>query len=225
MSDAKADAKKTESKRVFAPDNPKIEGNPKYKTYDDDRLLGNDAPDLSTIEWLTDAKTYPRPTEGQVIVLFVWAQFQKACYPKVVLYSKLAKAFPKVCVIGLSTDPNASYAQKWLDDPKKKYSTAFETSFSIAWDKGKKVKEFLTMAQRAPVAEPQAFVIKDGKIVWFQQHAELGATAPSYMALMEDQLNLILAGKEVKKVFGNNPNADDDEDEEEEDDGGEFGDF
>ena len=136
---------------------------------------------------------------------------------------KLAKAFPKVCVIGLSTDPNASYAQKWLDDPKKVLDRVRDQL--IAWDKGKKVKEFLTMAQRAPAAEPQAFVIKDGKIVWFQQHAELGATAPSYMALMEDQLNLILAGKEVKKVFGNNPNADDDEDEEEEDDGGEFGDF
>eukprot|EP00472_Partenskyella_glossopodia_P008027 CAMPEP_0197524956 /NCGR_PEP_ID=MMETSP1318-20131121/10480_1 /TAXON_ID=552666 /ORGANISM="Partenskyella glossopodia, Strain RCC365" /LENGTH=225 /DNA_ID=CAMNT_0043078065 /DNA_START=28 /DNA_END=705 /DNA_ORIENTATION=- len=223
----------SDSKRCFEADT--IAGNPRYKTYDNDRIIGVDAPSLEAMEWLTDVKTYPKPKEGQPIVLFVWAQFQKACYPKVVLYSKLQKFFgDKICVIGVSTDPDNSYATKWIEDPKKKYSCAFETSFAITFDVDRKIKTYLTEKMRTPLSVPHCFVISGGKIVWHQQHSELGATAPMYMNLMEDQLNLILAGKEVKKVHGENPipqgdggddDDDDDEDEEEEeeeDDG--FGD-
>eukprot|EP00468_Gymnochlora_sp_CCMP2014_P002991 CAMPEP_0167755516 /NCGR_PEP_ID=MMETSP0110_2-20121227/8871_1 /TAXON_ID=629695 /ORGANISM="Gymnochlora sp., Strain CCMP2014" /LENGTH=213 /DNA_ID=CAMNT_0007641519 /DNA_START=30 /DNA_END=671 /DNA_ORIENTATION=- len=211
----------SESKRVFAKESKK--GNPKYLTYDDDRVLGAKAPDLSNMEYLTDVKVYPKIEKGDIVVLFVWGQFQKACYPKIKLYSKLADAFKtkKVKVIGLSTDPDTSYAKKWLDDPKKKYSTVFETKFAVTFDTGKKIKEYLSMTMRAPLNVPHTFVIKDDKIVWHQQHSELGATAPTYMWLMEDQLELLLAGKDVSLPWGKNPveeDEDEDEDEEEDDD-------
>jgi len=209
----------SDSKRCFEAD--KIKGNPKYLTYDDDRIIGQKAPELSNMEWLTDVKEYPKPEKGDIVVLFVWAQFQKACYPKIVLYSTLAEFYKKkaVTVIGVSTDPDTSYAKKWIEDPKKKYSTAFPTKFAITFDKDKKIKEYLSREMRAPLNVPHTFVIKDDKIVWHQQHSELGATAPTHMAIMEDQLELLLAGKDIKKVNGPAPkNEDEDEDEDEEED-------
>jgi len=194
----------SEGKRLFEPD--KIKGKDKFKTWDDDRILGEDAPDLSTMEYLTDAKDYPHHNADKVLVLFVWAQFQKACYPKIDLYTKLAEGYgDKLVVVGLSTDPDTSYAKKWIEDPKKKYSHAHPTKFAIAFDKGGKIKQALSMKMRAILSVPHCFVIKGGKVVWHQQHSELGATAPQYMSVMEDQLNLLLEGKPVKKVFGENP--------------------
>mmetsp|Transcript_25393 Transcript_25393/g.35437 ORF Transcript_25393/g.35437 Transcript_25393/m.35437 type:complete len:217 (+) Transcript_25393:145-795(+) len=212
----------SEGKRLFEPD--KIKGKDKYKTWDDDRVLGVDAPDLSKMEYLTDAKDYAHHTEDKILVLFVWAQFQKACYPKIDLYSKLAEAYgDKLIVVGLSTDPDTSYAKKWIEDPKKKYSAVHPTKFAIAFDKDGAIKKYLMMKMLAPLSVPHCFVIKDKKVVWHQQHSELGATAPQYMSVMEDQLNLLLEGKPVKSVFGENPvkpaeDEDEDEDEEEDDD-------
>lgn len=65
------------------------------------------------------------------------------------------------------------------------------------------------------LSPPHTYVLHNGKVVWHQDHSELGATAPSYMGLMENQLDRLVAGKPVESVGAKA--------EEEEDDGEESG--
>merc|ERR1712110_323400 len=95
--------------------------------------------------------------------------------------------------VAVSMDPDTSYPKKFLEDPAKKYSTVFPLTFAVAHDDGKKIKDECEILIRGTMTPPHAFLLnKEGNVVWHQDHSELGATVPTYMALMEKQLDLLL---------------------------------
>merc|ERR1712226_1115155 len=144
--------------------------------------------------------------------------YHKPGYKYLPLYSQMqAKYGKRVKFIGVSIDPNPDYPKKFIEDPAKKYSTVFPCNFTQTWDDKQAVKKALMdITGNITLSPPHAFVLdKKRNIMWHQDHSELGATAPSYMGLMEDQIDLLVAGKPIKSQ-GNRPEiAVGEEDEEE----------
>jgi thiol-disulfide isomerase/thioredoxin len=170
------------------------EGNPKYKTFDNDTVMGFKCPDLGSLVPI-NGKDYAMPTKDQVTVLVFWAQFHKPGYKFLHLYTKLQEKYgKKISVVGVSTDPSQDYPEKFLDDPKKKYAKSgnFDTRFLVAWDKGSVLKEAFSSGIRDTLNVVHSFVVSKGTVVWHQDHSEHGATAPTYMQLMEKQMDAIL---------------------------------
>jgi len=202
----------------------KTTGQDEYITHDDDACIGKQCPDISGIEFLNGDK-HAAPKEGQVVVVVLWGQYHKPGYKFLPFYTQVQKKYgDKVCVVGISVDPDTSYAKKFLEDPNKKYSTVFTTEFSVAWGDHKIKKAFMEVNDQNSFSPPHAFVVDSkGVIVWHQDHSELGATAPSYMGLMEQQLDNLVAGKELIKV-GNKPEVEVAEGDEEEGETADVGD-
>lgn len=175
-------------------------------------------PGMGTLQYLNET-AHSKPIAGQIKLVFVWGQYHKPGYKYVPFYTALqAKYGDKVKCVGVSVDPDAGYPTKFIEDPGKKYSSVFPCDFAMAWDNGTVKKGLMTVGNFATMSPPHAFLVNaSNKIVWHQDHSELGATAPSYMELMEDQVDLLLAG-EALKVVGTRPvqeYEDDEEDEEE----------
>lgn len=188
------------SKCIFEPN--ASEGNEKYKTMDNDSCFGFKCPDLGSLVPI-NGKEYPMPAKDQVTVLVFWAQFHKPGYKFLHLYTKLQEKYgKKISVIGVSTDPSQDYPEKFLEDPKKKYAKSgmFDTRFTVAWDKGGKLKEAFTSAIRDTLSVVHSFVISKGTCVWHQDHSEHGATSPTYMQLFDKQMAQILKTGKAKSV-------------------------
>lgn len=197
----------------------KTTGQDQFKTYSNDTVLGKVAPSLDSIEYLPN-KDCTAPTANQIKVILFWGQYHKPGYKFLPMYSELQKKYAdKVGIVGVSMDPDTSYATKFLEDPAGKYSTVFPCNFAMAWDKDSTLKKsFMDASGIKTLSPPHCYVIDaSGTIVWHQDHSELGATAPSYVGLLESQLDLLVAGKPVANV---GDRAVEEEDEEEED--GEF---
>lgn len=214
---------------VFPPEGESVSGHEKYETRDNDPCLGEAAIGTDSLVYLSDAK-YGKATPGKITVFFFWAQFHKPGYKFLPMYSNLAakkKYAGKVQFVGVSTDPEESYPAKFLADPAKKYSTVFTTEIAIGFDKGLKMKKHFAAALGDVLALPHTFVVDaSGKIAWHQDHAELGATVPNYMHLMEKQLDLLVDGKPLLSVGDKEYSDDEDEgDEGDEGDGMDCGDF
>jgi len=186
---------------AFPPEGEDRVGAEKFKSFDNDVCNGAKACDLTTVEYLSDAK-YGKYEAGKPTVVLFWAQYHKPGYKFLPMYSILqAKYGSKVQFIAVSVDPDNSYPKKFLADPAKKYSTVFTTEFAVAHDVGHKLKEEFGSALRNTLSLPHAFVVdNDNTIVWHQDHSELGATVPNYMNLMEQQLDALVAGKPLVKV-------------------------
>jgi len=214
---------------VFDADEGK--GNEKFLTYDNDFCMANggfQAPKLDTLDFdsISDklkSKNFPKPEDGKPYIAFMWAQYHKPGYKFIALYSKLAEKFRKdIPVVGISFDPEGpEVINKFIDDPKGKYSTVFPLEFTVAHDKGNVFKKAFADSLRAALSPPHAFLInKEGKVVWHQDHSELGATVPTYMQLMEAQVTQFLKDGTIKKVG----DKAEEESEEESDDGAVVGD-
>lgn len=177
-------------------------GDDRFKTYDNDACHGVKAPAVDTLKYLTGEERGTAKLGDKPIVLLFWGKYQEQSFKFLPTYSKLAAKFEgKVQFVAVSMDPEESYPQKFLDDPAKKYSTVFPVDFAVAWDEGKKVAPEYEMAQRGTLLPPHAFVVNaEGNIVWHQDHSEIGSNAPSYLYLMEQQLDNLVAGKELEKV-------------------------
>lgn len=205
------------SAAIFADiDQGKEAGADEYKTFDTDFILGKPAPSLFNLEFLDTPNA--KPEAGKVTVLFMWGQYHKPGYKYFPLYSQLAKKYgDKVSIVGVSIDPDQSYPQKFLDDPAGKYSKVFTAEgIAMAWDNGTLKKEMMEKGNKKSFSPPQTFVINSkGVIVWYQDHSELGATAPCYMGLMEEQIDACVTGAELKKV-GDRPIVEYDDEEGEE---------
>jgi thiol-disulfide isomerase/thioredoxin len=173
----------------------------KFKTHDNDSAIGVKFPSIETLVQVNDAKTYPLPADGEVYVALFWGKFHKPGYKFLPLYSQLIKDHEGLKVVAISIDPEISYPQAFLEDPKKKYSSVFTTEMNVSFDEGKTLKGALTPILRDSLMVPHAFLVdKTGTIVWHQNHSELGATAPSYMDLMEAAIVAALKGEPVPKV-------------------------
>lgn len=178
------------------------EGADEYKTFDDDKCIGKQIPSLETCDVLQGSLG-----GGDVRVYVVWGQYHKPGYKFLPMYTRLqAKYGKKVNVVGVSVDPDKGYPTKFIEDPGKKYSTVFPCKFTQVWDNGAVVKKaLLEVLESQTLSPPHAFVMdKNNKVVWHQDHSELGATAPCYMELMEQQIDAALAGKALTKA-GNRP--------------------
>merc|ERR1740117_2003819 len=87
----------------------KTTGQAQFLTYDDDLCHGKPFPGMGKLEYL-NLSDHPKPKAGQVRVVVVWGQYHKPGYKFLPLYSQLqAKYGDKVCVIGVSVDPDTSY--------------------------------------------------------------------------------------------------------------------
>lgn len=192
------------------------EGDDRFKTYDNDPAHGQKAPALDSLKYLTKDKGEAKLGE-QLVVLLFWGKYQEQSYKFLPTYSKLSNKYgDKVQFVAVSMDPEESYPQKFLDDPAKKYSSVYPCDFAVAWDEGKKVAPEYEMVQRGTLLPPHAFVInKEGTVVWHQDHSEIGSNAPSYMNLMEQQLDALVAGKDLVKVGERAAESDDESDGEE----------
>jgi large subunit ribosomal protein L4e len=190
-------------KKIFAGVDASKHGADEYKTYDNDEGLNAKCPSLDTLQFINDDE-YAKPQPGQVTVLLLWGKYHKPGYNFMPLYSQLqAKYGDQVCVMGVSEDPEISYPKKFLNDPDGKYAKGpFTTEFLQAWDANKIVMgQLKSLFDLMSVPIPMAVVVDGtGTIRWYQNHSELGAEAPSYMDIMEDQVDAILSGQPLKKV-------------------------
>lgn len=198
-----------------------------YRSYDNDSVHGFACPSLDKLALVNAEAGYPVIKAGQPVLLLFWAQFSKAGYKFMPLYSKLNRRYGDKCpVIAVSVDPEIGSAKKWIEDPGKKYSTEFETLFTVAWDEKQALKEAFSAGLRDTVSLPHAFLIdKDGKCVWHQDHSQIGATAPTFMNLMETQVKSLLEGGKVTSVGTKAVDSDDSDDEGDEGDTMDVGDF
>lgn len=177
-------------------------GNPKFKTFDNDSCMGMTAPDLSTLDYVDTP--YPKATKGKPYIMLIWAQYHKPGYKFIALYSKLAAKYRgSLDIVGAAIDPSKKDGpQKFIEDPAKKYSKgSFPMDFACAHDVGQSQKKAFADGLRATLSAPHAFLVDGkGKVVWHQDHSELGATVPTYMRLMEEQVQSFLTTGKCKKV-------------------------
>lgn len=206
----------------FPPETEMVSGADNFVTYDNDDCLGADAPECKTLNYLSDEK-YGQIVKGKPYVLLFWAQYHKPGYKYLPLYSALAAKFKTVQFVAVSTDPTPDYPQKFLDDPNQKYSAVFKTTIAVAHDEGVVLKKAYVGVLEDTLSLPHAFLVDaKGKVVWHQDHSELGATAPNHMHTMEKQLDALVAGKPIHKVGDRVCDEDEGEDEGEEMDMGEM---
>lgn len=208
---------------AFPPEGPDRVGADQFRSYDNDICLGKKGPSTDSLVFISDKK-YGKAAKGKINVFFFWGQYHKPGYKFIPFYSVLqAKYKGKVQFTGVSMDPTVDYPQKFLDDPNKKYSAVFRTEFAMAHDNGMKLKSHFAEMLPGTLSPPHSFVVDaKGTIVWHQDHSELGATAPTYMNIMEKQLDALVAGKALEKV-GDRVYEEDEEDEGDGDmDGGDF---
>jgi hypothetical protein len=113
------------------------------------------------------------------------------------LYSELATKFGKdVQFVAVSTDPDASYPKKFLEDPDAKYGKQFPLTFCVAHDTGAVLHPAYKALCKKIVGMPYMFLVdKDNKIVWSQDHSMGGATAPTWMEQVSEQIAHTVAGE------------------------------
>ena len=171
-----------------------------YTSFDNDAVMGQTAPSLASLVLVTEDKKEMMPVEGDVYVIVFWGQFHKPGYKFLPLYSALAEEH-KVKVVAVSVDPEVSYPTKFIQDPAGKYSKVFKTTIPVAWDEKLVVKSAYVKLQEKGMSVPHAYVVDaSGKIVWHQNHSQIGATAPDNMDKMNAAVKAVLAGEPVPKV-------------------------
>jgi len=183
---------------------------------------------------------YPMPKFGeQVVVVLFWGKYYTNTHAFMPRYSKLqAKYGSKLSILAVSVDGVEDWAKSWF--AKDKYHGKYESKFAAVWDKDYTVKKvFMKFGQNksgepidsnfqfccGTLPVPTAFVFdKNKKCVWYQNHSNVVNDAATYMAVMEEQLDLIIEGKPVKSVFGDfEPESDDDSDDSDDESGDEGG--
>lgn len=176
-------------------------GDDKFKTYDNDSVIGLKAPSLSSLEWVENGNA-PRPVDGKPYVVLLWAQYHKPGYPFIAAYSRLSEKYgSKIGFVAVSMDPDSGSAKKFVDDPAKKYSTKFPLTYAVAHDTGKTFKTAYGDGIRAAMSPPHSFLVDgSGTVVWHQDHSELGATVPKYLHLLDSQLKSFVETGKVQKV-------------------------
>lgn len=188
----------------------------KYTTATNDSVLGKKMPSLDSC-----FDVVPGVAEnagGDITLVIFWAQFSKSGFKFLPLYSDLQDEFlGKIKVIGVSVDPKADAPAKFMEDPGKKYSTAFRTNFRIVHDVSSRVKDAMGPLCWGVVGTPHMFLVdKEGTIVWHQNHSAIGATAPTYLDQVGRQVEALIEGRALEN---NGPRPVDDDDEDEGDEG------
>jgi len=190
-----------------------------YKTYANDASFGKDFPGLDSVTWCTENKDWTaQPKAGRPLVLLVWGKYAKPCYRYMPKYSALHACFRHhVDFVGMSIDPDKSYVEAW----QKKYLAPWPCTFALCHDEKLAVKAKLESLSQTTMACPTLFLVDSkGKIVWRQDHSQIGATAPDWMDQVERQLGLLLQGQPLET---NGPDPEEEEDDEEDEEDGDDG--
>jgi uncharacterized coiled-coil DUF342 family protein/thiol-disulfide isomerase/thioredoxin len=192
----------------------------KYRTYDDDKCMGKEAPPLTGLDYVT-GEDRARPAPGDVTVVVFWAKFHKAGFRFLPLYTELQKEYAAagLKVVGLAIDLQKSDVNAFLEDPKGKYAKSFTTEFAIAHDEKRGLQAQFSAVLGTSMQLVSSFLInKEGKIVWHQDHSQIGATPPTFMNAMRLAVQATLADQPVPSV-GNQAvqavNSSDEEEDEE----------
>ncbi len=194
-----------------------------YRTYDNDACMGKDCPSLSSLQLVTSGATLP--SAGDVTVVFFWGKFNATQYQLNPLYSALEAECKGLKVLGVSVDPNLADVEKFIEDPKGTCSKEFKTTFALAWDEKKQLHTKFSACLQKSFMVCHAFLInQEGKIVWHQDHSQLGATVPMWIGQMRAAVVATLAGNPVPSV-GSKVVAAEVEENDEEDDCGAMGSF
>jgi len=186
-----------------------------YRTYDNDKCMGKAAPSLADIEYITDKAKYVPAKAGEVTLVMFWGQFSKAGFRFNPLYSEINDEFKDLKVVFLSVDKEIGHAKKFLEDPKKKYAKVFRTDFAVAYDAKRAVHaQFSALLQKSIVCCHAFLISAAGKIVWHQDHSQIGATAPTFLNAMKTAISATLADQAVPSVGAKEGAGGDDSDEE-----------
>jgi len=154
-------------------------------------------PDISSLDYVEGSA----PSTPVYVVLF-WAKYDKGGCEVFAPLNKLNSDLDQVDFLGISCDPQRAHVARFIE------KNEFPCNFALAFDEGKKVfKAFKGMAQVPALNQPQAFVIKDGKVAWRQEFAQ---TFPVGKSNFEAQLKHVLAGEELEKA-GNTPEVEEEE--------------
>ena len=136
-----------------------------YTCYDDDAIMGKNAPSLANLDYVQGALT--KYSEKPTVVLF-WAKFLKwQVYPAMKACEALHQS-GIVNVVGVATDPKRSAVERHIEKAEcpTTYALCFDESDGAP---GGQVKNIFKKNNDGELKVPQAFLISNkGKVVWHQ---------------------------------------------------------
>lgn len=183
-----------------------------FKTYDNDTIMGKQAP----VEHIRNAPYIQgtAPAEGSNLLVLLWRKSYKSGYKFMPLYTALHEKFKdqNLEIIGVCVDRDkdaaAGFLKKYHDGPKGNFTTNF--AVCEEWSPANKLyplkarpieKGFLDhMMDLHPGMKempsiPHSFLINsNGTIVWHQDHSERGQAASDHMDEVEEQCKRLLSG-------------------------------
>lgn len=136
-----------------------------YTCYDDDAIMGKNAPSLANLDYVQGAAS--KYSDKPTVVLF-WAKFLKwQVYPAMKACEELHKS-GIVNVVGVATDPKRSAVERHIE------KGACPTTYALCFDEsdgspGGQVKNIFKKNNDGELKVPQVFLISTkGKVVWHQ---------------------------------------------------------
>jgi hypothetical protein len=172
-----------------------------YITYSDDASLGQDCPDMSSLEYVQgDPITIG---DGRVKIVFCWGKYLKwHCWPTMIGMCEINEKYPSVDVVGIAADKKKKDVDRFLE--KGECRADCPLAFDMNWV----LKDaFRKTMQVGALAVPHAFLINgEGKIVWRQAYS---AGYPFATMGFFEQLEHLLAGEPLKS-HGPNPEPEED---------------
>ena len=178
-----------------------------YMCYDDDAIMGKNAPSLASLDYVQGAAT--KYSEKPTVVLF-WAKFLKwQVYPAMKACEALHQS-GIVNVVGVATDPKRSAVERHIE------KQGCPTTFALCFDEsdgspGGRVKNIFKKNNDGELKVPQVFLISTkGKVVW---HQAFTSGRPFEKTNFVDQVKLYC---KTGKLNMNGPAPQDEESSEEE---------
>ena len=188
-----------------------------YLVYDDDEALGKQAPAIDGLVYHKGEKV--SYAGAKFTVLGFWGKFAKGDYSTLNSWSHLERKYRSqgVQFLGVSRDRKEADVVKFVGRlgtfmrELGERGITLGATFPLAFDPETKVgEEFRKLSALMSLAVGMAYVIdSNGKILWREQFSRGAAPADQ----LESQLDLLVAGKDVAYVNGNEPDEDDEDDE------------
>ena len=195
----------------------------KYTIWDDDAALGAKAPSLENLKWKKDGPY--NYGDKPITVVGFWAKFAKGDYTTLNAWNFLQRKYADkgVQFVGVSRDIKEADCDKFISRlgsflrelGEKGITTC--TAYPLAYDPERALGDtFQKLSQIMSLPVGMCYVVDaQGVIQWREQFSRGG----SPMAQLEGQLDLLVEGKPVAKLNGNEPEEEEEEEEEGEDAG------
>lgn len=178
-----------------------------YCTYADDAALGQQCPDLSSLDYVQGDKL--TVGDGRVKIVFFWGKYLKwQCWPTMIGMCEINEAHPDVDIVGIAADKKKKDVERFIEKGECRADCA------LAFDMNWVLKDaFRKLMKVGALAVPHAFLIDgSGKIVWRQAYS---AGYPFATMGFYSQLKNLLEGKALNQNIANPAPEEDYEDVEE----------